>query len=238
MPEPQLVDRYNRHLNYLRISITDRCNLRCIYCSPETRLLRLSHADILRYEEILRLIRIGVNLGISKVRVTGGEPLVRKGAVDFLADLSQIQGLSEVTLTTNGILLKDNLDCIKKAGIRRINISLDTLQKKKFHEITGDNLFDQVWAGIGAAKQSGFKPIKLNVVALRGVNDDELLDFGELTYDNPYHVRFIEFMPIGKSRMKYGPPLLVNEIKERLNPLGKMVPIEKEPGDGPAERLE
>ena len=237
MPEPQLVDRYNRHLNYLRISITDRCNLRCIYCSPKSRLHRMSHADILRYEEILRLIGIGVNLGISKVRVTGGEPLVRKGATDFLSDLSKIQGLSEVTLTTNGVLLKDNIDRIKKAGLRRINISLDTLQRRKFHEITGDNIFDQVWAGIGAAKRFGFKPIKLNVVALRGVNDDELLDFAELTYDNPYHVRFIEFMPIGKSRMKFGPPLLVNEIKERLKPLGKMIPIEKEPDDGPAERF-
>jgi cyclic pyranopterin phosphate synthase len=208
-----------------------------MYCSPAAQLHRLKHADILRYEEILRLIRIGVSLGISKVRVTGGEPLVRKGAADFLADLSHIPGLSEVTLTTNGILLKDNIDRIKDAGIRRINISLDTLQKKKFQDITGANLFDQVWAGITAAKQLGFHPIKINVVALRGVNEDELLDFAKLTCDNPYHIRFIEFMPIGKARIKFGPPLLVTEIKERLKPLGMMIPIKKDPDDGPAERF-
>jgi cyclic pyranopterin phosphate synthase len=119
-------------------------------------------------------------------------------------------------------------------GIVVVNV---TVQKKKFNEITGENLFDQVWAGIRAAKQLGFNPIKLNVVALRGVNDDELFDFAKLTYDNPYHVRFIEFMPIGKSRMQFGPPLLVTELKERLKPLGEMIPIEKKPDDGPAERF-
>ena len=237
MPDNQLIDRYNRHLNYLRISITDRCNLACIYCVPADRLRRLSHDDILRYEEILRLVEVGVGLGISKVRVTGGEPLVRKGACDFLADLSRIPGISEVTLTTNGILLKDNITRIISAGIRRINISLDTLQRAKFRDITGDDLFDQVWAGITSASDAGIDPIKLNVVALRGVNDDELLDFANLTHNYPFHIRFIEYMPIGKARMKFGPPLLVSEIKERLRPLGLLIPIEKNPGDGPAERF-
>jgi len=237
MPDYQLIDRYNRHLNYLRISITDRCNLRCIYCVPADRLRRLSHADILRYEEILRLAEVGVGLGISKVRVTGGEPLVRRGAGDFLADLSQIPGIAEVTLTTNGILLKENITRIKNAGIRRLNISLDTLQKAKFRRITGDDLFDQVWKGIMAASDVGINPIKLNVVALRGVNDDEFLAFAGLTRDYPFHIRFIEYMPIGKARMKFGPPLLVTEIKEKLSPLGLLVPIEKDPGDGPAERF-
>jgi cyclic pyranopterin phosphate synthase len=237
MTTNQLIDRYNRHLNYLRISITDRCNLRCTYCVPADRLRRLSHTDILRYEEILRLIKVGVGLGISKVRVTGGEPLVRKGVGDFLANLSQIHGISEVTLTTNGVLLKDNIRRIENAGIRRINISLDTLQKAKFREITGDDLFDQVWGGITAARQSGFDPIKINVVALRGVNEDEFTDFANLTRDNPFHIRFIEYMPIGKARMRFGPPLLVTEIKERLRPLGPLVPIEKDPDDGPAERF-
>lgn len=237
MPDNQLIDRFNRHLNYLRISITDRCNLRCVYCVPADRLRRLSHKDILRYEEILRLVEVGVGLGISKVRVTGGEPLVRKGACDFLADLSRIPGISEVTLTTNGILLKDNINRIKKAGIRRINISLDTLQRAKFKDITGDDLFDQVWRGITSASDAGIDPIKLNVVALRGVNDDEFLDFANLTHQYPFHIRFIEYMPIGRARMKFGPPLLVSEIKERLRPLGLLIPIEKDPGDGPAERF-
>ncbi len=237
MPDHQMIDRYNRHLNYLRISITDRCNLRCIYCVPADRLRRLSHADILRYEEILRLVEVGVGLGISKVRVTGGEPLVRKGAGNFLADLSQIPGIAEVTLTTNGILLKENITRIKAAGIRRLNISLDTLQKAKFRRITGNDLFDQVWKGITTASDAGFDPIKLNVVALRGINDDEFLAFAGLTRDYPFHIRFIEYMPIGKARLKFGPPLLVAEIKEKLRRLGALVPIEKDPGDGPAERF-
>ena len=237
MPEHQLVDQYNRHLNYLRISITDRCNLRCSYCVPADRLIRLTHKDILRYEEILRLVKIGVALGISKVRVTGGEPLVRKGAIDFLSELALIPGISEVTLTTNGVLLKNTIDRIWDAGIRRINISLDTLQKEKFLRIAGENLFDQVWEGITAARRSGIDPIKLNVVALRGVNEDELLDFAGLTRDNPFHIRFIEYMPIGRARMKFGPPLLVPEIKERLAPMGILAPIEKNPDDGPAERF-
>ncbi len=237
MPDHQLIDQHNRHLNYLRISITDRCNLRCTYCVPADRLIRLTHTDILRYEEILRLVKIGVGLGISKVRITGGEPLVRKGALGFLSEVAQVPGISEVTLTTNGVLLKSTIHRIWDAGIRRINISLDTLQKEKFLRITGENLFEQVWGGITAARRSGIDPIKLNVVALRGVNEDELLDFARLTHDNAFHIRFIEYMPIGRARMKFGPPLLVPEIKDRLAPLGRLAPIEKNPNDGPAERF-
>ena len=140
-----LIDKYNRHLNYLRISVTDRCNLRCVYCLPRSFVPKLSHADILNYEEILRIVRIAASLGISKIRVTGGEPLLRKGIYDFIKDLSQIEGIEDISLTTNGIFLKENIEKIKSAGIRRINISLDTLNTRKFAKITGSDLFDQVW---------------------------------------------------------------------------------------------
>jgi cyclic pyranopterin phosphate synthase len=237
MPEHQLVDRYNRHLNYLRISITDRCNLRCIYCVPRERIQRLSHDEILRYEEILRIVRIGARMGIDKVRVTGGEPLVRKGVIDFLTKLTDTEGLKEVTLTTNGMLLTEHIGAIKHSGIKRLNISLDTLHREKFIRITGFDGFDKVWAGITAADEKGFRPIKLNVVALRGVNDDELLDFAKLTFTYPYHIRFIEYMPIGKERMQFGPALLVPEIQRAIESIGELQPLRRNRNYGPAERF-
>jgi cyclic pyranopterin phosphate synthase len=234
----KLIDPYNRHLNYLRISITDRCNLKCIYCVPRDLIPRLSHDEILTYEEILRLVRIGIRLGISKIRVTGGEPLVRKGVYDFLTDLSGLDGLSDLSLTTNGVSLKANLNKIKSAGIKRINISLDTLNRTKFEHITGFDLFDQVWQGIEMALEMGFHPIKLNVVALNGVNDDELTDMARLSFDYPLHIRFIEYMPIGESQIGNGPLLLAPEIKKRISVLGNLIPVSKTINDGPAQRYQ
>ncbi|MFC1856463.1 GTP 3',8-cyclase MoaA [Thermodesulfobacteriota bacterium] len=200
MQSLKLIDQYDRNLNYLRISITDRCNLACLYCVPADLIPKLAHRDILTYEEILRLVRIGIRLGISKVRVTGGEPLIRKGVYDFLAELSATPGLSDVSLTTNGVFLRDNIDKIRSAGIRRINVSLDTLKREKFKMITGLDKFPQVWEGIIQAHKAGFHPIKLNVVALGGINEDEFVDFGKLTLSHPFHGRYTEFMPIGKPR--------------------------------------
>jgi cyclic pyranopterin phosphate synthase len=190
----------------------------------------------LRYEEILRIVRLGVHLGISKIRVTGGEPLVRKGVYDFLSELTKIDGLLDISLTTNGILLKDNIRKIKSAGIKRINISLDTLNRKKFEEITGLDRFHQVWDGIEQALALGIDPIKLNVVALKGINDDEFADIARLSFSYPFHIRFIEHMPIGNTRRKIDDPVLIPEIKNRLNSLGRLVPIENGIYDGPAER--
>ncbi len=232
----KLIDPCNRHLNYLRISITDRCNLKCVYCVPRDRIRRLSHNDILTYEEILRIVRIGVKLGITKLRVTGGEPLVRKGVYEFLGELNRIKGVTDISLTTNGVDLKENLAKIQSAGIKRINISLDTLDRKKFAKITGLDLFDQVWQGIESAKQMGFDPIKLNIVALNGVNDDELKDMALLSVDNPFHIRFIEYMPIGDSQMGNGPLLLAPEIKKRISELGQLLPVRNSVNDGPAQR--
>lgn len=238
MSNSKLSDQYNRHLNYLRISITDRCNLECLYCAPRDLVPKLGHKEILSYEEILRFIRISVRLGISKVRITGGEPLVRKDVCAFLSELVKINGISDISLTTNGVLLKDNIEGIRAAGVKRINVSLDTLKRLKFKEITGHDMFDQVWEGIEQAHKIGFDPIKLNVVILSGINDDEFLDFARLSFSYPFQIRFIEYMPIGNSRLIPGRPLLASEIKNRLvAALGELIPVERGINDGPAERF-
>jgi cyclic pyranopterin phosphate synthase len=235
-PRHELIDSCNRRLNYLRISVTDRCNLRCAYCLPCEDIPRLPHDEILRYEEILRIVRVGARLGISKVRVTGGEPLVRKGIYGFLAELSRLPEIRDLSLTTNGVLLQENAAALRSAGVSRINISLDTLRPERYREITGMDAFQQVWAGIRAAEAAGFNPIKLNVVALRGVNEDELVDLARLSLESPLHVRFIEFMPIGQSRIEGRPRLLVPEIQERIGVLGKLMPLQRAEMDGPAHR--
>ncbi len=236
LQENQLVDRYKRHLNYMRISITDRCNLRCIYCNPRLPTEKLRHKDVLRYEEILRIARIGVNMGITKIRVTGGEPLARKGCCDFLENLATIDGLEDISLTTNGVLLKQHIDRISAAGVKRLNISLDTLNPQKYLKITGHDVFKQVWEGIELALQKGFAPIKLNVVAISGINDDDLTQLAELSFKYPFHIRFIERMPIGKTAAPLANPLLVPDIIKKIQILGDLIPIERDTSDGPAMR--
>ena len=230
------MDRYRRHLNYLRISITDRCNLRCLYCVPDGIFPMLSHEEILTYEEILRIVKTGSQMGISKVRITGGEPLVRKGVCDFLSQLSEIEGLLDISLTTNGVLLEKNIERIKAAGIHRINISLDTLQSEKYRQITRMNMFKRVWDSIMAAHAAGFSPIKLNVVVMKGINDDEIEDLARLTFTYPFYVRFIEYMPIGPESIKSGRILSGEGILKRLTVLGELLPIENIRTDGPARR--
>jgi cyclic pyranopterin phosphate synthase len=235
-PPARLIDPCNRHLNYLRVSITDRCNLACAYCLPKESVPRLAHDTILRYEEILRIVQVAVRLGISKVRVTGGEPLVRKGVYEFLSSLSAVPGLRDISLTTNGVLLKDAIERIREAGISRLNISLDTLRPDRYRSITGMDFFGRVWDGILAAESLGFHPIKLNAVALQGVNDDELIDLARLSFEHAFHVRFIEFMPIGRSQFAGKPTLLVPEIMQRIAALGALVPVPRSDHDGPARR--
>jgi cyclic pyranopterin phosphate synthase len=232
----KLIDKCNRHLNYLRISITDRCNLRCRYCVPRELIPKLSHAEILTYEEILRVVRIATRLGISKVRITGGEPLVRKGVYHFLKQLKATAGLKDVSLTTNGVLLADNLEKIQAAGISRINISLDTLSPTKYRDVTGFDEFGRVWQGIEKAHRMGFHPIKLNIVALKGINDEELVELAKLSFQYPFHVRFIEYMPIGQSDFNTDSLLLAPEIKSRISAMGKLIPVQTAMHDGPAQR--
>jgi GTP 3',8-cyclase len=237
LPGNRLEDTYKRPINYLRISITDRCNLRCIYCTPRGHVKKLPHSDILRYEEIIRIARIGAELGITKVRVTGGEPLVRKGCDHFLEELTRIKGIHDISLTTNGIILDKHLDHLHNIGIKRLNISLDTLNPKKYELITGHSGFDRVWSAISAAVRKGFSPIKINVVALSGINEDELKDLAALTLDNPFHVRFIEQMPVLGPGLTTGtPPLTEHDIRSIIAPLGDLVACETNHSYGPADR--
>jgi cyclic pyranopterin phosphate synthase len=188
-------DAYGRTIDYLRISVTDRCNLRCRYCMPEEGVPSVPHDRIMRYEQITLLVRAAASLGFSKIRLTGGEPLVRKGLTGLIKSLAAVPGISDLSLTTNGVLLSEQAAGLKEAGIERVNISLDTLSRDRFHAITRRDLFDRVIAGIDAAVAAGMSPIKINVVIMRGVNDDEIIDFALLTKDRPLSVRFIEFMP-------------------------------------------
>lgn len=192
-----LTDSHSRRIDYLRISVTDRCNLACIYCKPRTEMKALGHSEILSYEEILRLVTVAARLGISHARVTGGEPLVRLGIIDFIANLGRTPGIGDVSVTTNGVLLADMAEALVGAGKPRLNISLDSLKPQRFSEITGSDTWDAVWRGINRVEELGFFPIKLNMVPVRGVNDDEIVDFARLTLGRRLHVRFIEFMPIG-----------------------------------------
>ena len=236
MKQKQLDDTHNRNINYLRVSITDRCNLKCIYCTPEGDIPKLDHGDILRYEEIHRIIRIAADLGVSKIRVTGGEPLVRKGVIGFIHSIKTLSKIKEVSLTTNGIFLSEHLESLQDASVRRLNISLDSLKPERFRKITGFDGFDRVWGAIEQAQALHFSPIKINVVALRGINDDELADFARLTLEYPFHVRFIEHMPIGNSSLIWNHPMLTPEIKDRIASTGNLVPIPTSPLDGPAQR--
>ena len=192
-------DTFDRNITYLRVSITDRCNLRCRYCMPEEGVCKLQHQDILTFEEITEIVRASAELGIEKVRITGGEPLVRKGCVDLCRSISAIPGIREVTLTTNGVLLDKYAQDLKDAGVSRVNISLDTLDPEKYRKITGVGNLDSALRGIEAAKRAGLSPIKINTVLIGGFNDDEIPAFVNLTKNEPIELRFIELMPIGNT---------------------------------------
>jgi cyclic pyranopterin phosphate synthase len=233
-----LLDPYRRKINYLRISVTDRCNLRCRYCMPEEGIPLTPHEEILTYEEMLRIVRIFAREGISKVRLTGGEPLVRKGIIDFISRLSQIEGIEDLSLTTNGVLLKEFAQDLKRAGLKRINVSLDSLRRERFYQITRKDEYERVWEGIEASLRVGLSPIKINMVAMRGVNDDEIESFAQLTLRLPLTVRYIEYMPSGNGEeWKESDILTIPQIKNRLEKMGELIPIPPDRWDGPARRF-
>ena len=233
-----LTDRYQRPIDYLRVSITDRCDLRCIYCTPLGGSPKLDHDDILSYEEFLHLIQVAVDMGITKVRLTGGEPLVRKGVTDFCRRVAALPGLQSLSLTTNGVMLEEFAQDIYNAGIRRINISLDTLQPEKFLRITRRDEFHRVWRGIQAAENVGFNPIKINVVVMRGINDDEVLDLAKLTLQRAYHVRFIEFMGLNNdSSWLHQHFVSADEILANLHNLAPLEQITSRHTNGPARHF-
>ena len=231
------LDHFNRRITYLRVSVTDRCNLRCIYCRPVKDLKLVSHDEILRYEEILKIIEAGTRVGIEKVRLTGGEPLVRKNFVRLVESVCKVSGLKDVSITTNGVHLKTKAREIFEAGVHRINVSLDTLNHLKYCKITGQDRFVDVWEGLQEAEAVGFSPIKVNVVAIKGVNDDEVVQFAELSLRKPYHVRFIEYMPVGNdSQWEPERYIASDEIKSRLESLGPLQEVARSAQDGSAKR--
>ena len=187
-------DSFGRTINYLRLSITDRCNLRCSYCMPAGGINLKSCTDILRYEDFLRIVGAAAELGIRKVRITGGEPLVRKGVLGFLHQVAATPGIEELALTTNGLMLAENARALKEAGVQQLNVSLDSLQPDSFADITRGGSLAKVLQGLEAAEAAGLK-IKLNMVVMRGINDQEILPFASLSLRKPWSVRFIEFMP-------------------------------------------
>jgi cyclic pyranopterin phosphate synthase len=205
---------------------------------PEEGIPLISHQDILTYEEILRIVRVFASEGISKVRLTGGEPLIRKGIVDFISRLSQIEKIKDLSLTTNGLLLKDLAGALKQAGLKRVNISLDSLKRERFYQITRRDDFERVWSGTEEALRVGLTPIKINMVAIRGVNDDEIEDFARLTLHLPVTVRYIEYMPSGNGEdWKKSDLLTTPQIKSRLEKVGPLICITSDPWDGPAKRF-
>jgi cyclic pyranopterin phosphate synthase len=226
-----MLDSFGRSINYLRIAVTDRCNLRCIYCMPPEGVPQMSHSEVLSYEEIRAIVQAAVELGVNKVRLTGGEPLVRAELPKLVGMLSQIEGIEELSLTTNGTILKKHALELKQAGLLRINVSLDTLKADKFRHITRLGKLNNVLDGIEAAKDAGFHPVKINTVVMRGINDDEILDFAKMTYEDSWHIRFIELMPF-KGVTEFVPSI---ELRQHINLLGELESCTPLAGNGPAK---
>ncbi|MDO4553294.1 MAG: GTP 3',8-cyclase MoaA [Bacillota bacterium] len=220
-------DHYGREIDYLRISVTDRCDLRCIYCMPEEGIEKQGHMSILSFEEIEEIVRAAVSLGVGKLRVTGGEPLVRKGVEKLCAALAAIDGVKELAMTTNAVRLSAMAAKLKEAGVSRLNVSLDTLKPDRYRRITRCGSLDHALQGIRAAWEQGL-PVKLNCVLLGGVNDDEIESFVELTRKRPIQVRFIELMPMGEDKAGGGAFLPCSTVLERVPALRPFRPLAPE----------
>ncbi|MGI5838031.1 MAG: GTP 3',8-cyclase MoaA [Chloroflexota bacterium] len=231
----RLQDNFRRTINYMRISVTDRCNLRCIYCMPPEGVPWIPHENILTFEEIERIVRATATVGMRKIRITGGEPLVRRGIVQLVARLASIPGIKDIAMTTNALLMPQFAESLARAGLQRINVSLDTLKPERFARITRFNYLDKVLAGIEAAERAGLAPIKINAVVLRGVNDDEVVDLARLSVDRPWHIRFIEAMPLGGNlSVEKDGYISADEIMKSLTVLGEPEVCEGPGGNGPA----
>ena len=231
-----LLDHYHRVIDYLRVSITDLCNLRCVYCRPPEGVKLIPHDEILRYEEILAIVRVAAEMGVRKVRITGGEPLVRRGVVEFISKLHELEAIEDIGLTTNGILLASMAKDLRDTGLTRLNISLDSLQRDTFKAITGADRLDDVLAGIRSALSAGFSAVKINVVLLQGINEKDVPAFARLTMDNPLDVRFIERMPFGADAVPKSPDSFsAHKALEIIRTeFGDLLPMERTSLDGPA----
>ena len=230
----QLTDSHGRNINYLRLSVTDRCNMRCFYCMPKEGIVKKRHGAVLSYEELLLIAETAVGLGIEKIRITGGEPLVRAGVVDFLGKLSSIPGLRHLALTTNGLLLEEMAADLFKAGVQRLNVSLDSLNPLTFSNITRGGDLNKVLAGLEAAELVGFHPPKINCVIMRGVNDCEILDFADMTLSHGNSIRFIEYMPAVKEDDWQRYCISGEEILERIAGRYTLEQVDKGAFSGPS----
>lgn len=230
----QLTDTHGRKINYLRLSVTDRCNMRCFYCMPETGIVNTGHGSILSYEELLLIAETAVGLGIEKIRITGGEPLVRAGIVDFMQKVAAIPGLKHLALTTNGLLLEQLAGDLFRAGVQRLNVSLDSLQEQTFSTITRGGDLQRVLSGLDAAEQAGFPPPKINVVIMRGVNDSEILDFAVMSRLRGNSIRFIEYMPAVREEGWQRYCISGAEILQRIAADHQLEQIDKGSFAGPA----
>lgn len=232
-----MLDRFARRVDYLRISVTDRCNLRCEYCMPATGMDWMPREEILSYEEIVRFVsEVAVPLGITKIRLTGGEPMVRQDLTSLVERLAAIPQIEDLAMTTNGMFLAAQAKRFKAAGLKRVNVSIDSLDRTRFRTVTRGGDLERVWAGVEAALEAGLTPLKLNCVVMRGFNEAELADFCRLTIDRPLHVRFIEFMPVGDyerfSELGY---VGSAEMRDRIGSELTLEPVTPSvPGNGPA----
>lgn len=210
-------DSYGRRINYLRISLTDVCNLRCVYCMPEDMTFR-PRQELMSDEEILQLVRVGASLGVNKIRLTGGEPTIRPSVVELVREIAQTAGITDIAMTTNALLLDKLAQPLAAAGLKRVNISIDTLDAEKFHRITRWGDIDDVWRGIRAAEAAGLTPIKLNSVVVRNFNDgDDMVQLAQLTLENDWDVRFIEMMPFGEiADFQQTNVVTYREMRERI----------------------
>lgn len=232
----RLKDNYGRTINYLRLSVTDRCDMRCVYCMPADGIAKLEHDEVLSYEELLLLARAAVAVGIEKIRVTGGEPLVRKGLIAFLQQLAGIPGLRQLVLTTNGQLLAELAGDLKRAGVQRLNVSLDSLDPETFRSVTRCGDLERVLAGLRAAAEAEL-PVKLNMVVMRGVNDHEIERFAALTLEQNCSVRFIEYMPAIQERDWQSLVVSGEEILQRLQQRFAFTPVIRGELSGPAQEF-
>jgi cyclic pyranopterin phosphate synthase len=230
-----LADQFNRPITYLRISVTDKCNLRCVYCMPEQGLPWMPKAEILSYEEIARLVRAAASAGVRSIRISGGEPLVRKNLSRLVEEIAAIDGIEDIALSTNALLLEDQIDALLAAGLNRVNISLDTLREDRFQQIARRPGLDRVRAGIDAAIERGLAPVKINCVVMRGYNDDEIAAFAQWTKDRAVYVRFIELMPVQENLdVQRDAYVSADEILERVSAIGELHPSAGPGGNGPA----
>jgi len=231
----ELKDGHGRRIEYLRVSVTDRCNLKCAYCMPPGGVELTPRCDMLRYKDLIRLIGIFGGVGVRKVRLTGGEPLVRKGIVGFIRQINQIPGIEQIALTTNGQLLNHMAVNLKEAGVKRVNISLDSLQKERFRSITGHDGLTATLDGIDAVIEAGVKSVKINMVVIKGVNDDEVEAFADMSRDRAVQIRFIEFMPATPEVWDESRLALMSDVKKLVERKGKLIACEKSQWGGPAE---